>query len=328
MVSNSSANGNRAHRAALGGLIGSLLLFASVDAGLAKAPLGVPLAQSKDGPSQPTPPPPNSAQQKPSAPLQSCGQAPDRILSTECAEIRSAEAAEDQAESARKQVTAGILQILGLIGSILLTAFATRSAAVAAWAATKATMAIPILERAYPYVVIKSSNAEVALQLAATSSQAVPKDAPVKVSFVVKNYGKTPATILDITAETYIYRPQLSARDVQSSFFPQEIMLGEGGETEILNANMTENLHADDYLGVCSGTHKLYFSGWVTYRDVWGEDSSAHFRWYYSTFHNAWITTLHLGEGAHESQNRPPVRRAGPIRRWLAKWQHREKSVA
>lgn len=279
------------YRAALGGLIAAFAIFSGYAYGdQAKQAVGAPSAKTKQQSGKvPSGETAQHVKQNPRTSAEGCGKPYSPIESTDCAEVRSAAAAEAQAEATRDQLQLGWWQVWGLIASFGVSSIAAVAAAVAAREATKATAQIPILERAYPYVVIKSHDTERALMSGAESSAVMSKGGRATVQFLVKNYGKTPATLLDIFAEVLVTGTG-RVRDVKGDFFPKEVVLGESDETEAFDATMDLDIWADEFFAIHHGSQHLIFMGWVRFRDVWGEDHTAPFSWRYNPIYRTWVT--------------------------------------
>lgn len=134
--------GNGRLCAALGGLILALLAGAAHCQPAQDPEKGKATQAQQPGGKGDVPPPVNPTKPSPNRPQatsQSCGKPEAAIKDTDCAQIRSAEAAEAQVRAARDQVVLGWWQFGGLFASLCIAVLATIAAINAArWAKTAA----------------------------------------------------------------------------------------------------------------------------------------------------------------------------------------------
>jgi hypothetical protein len=148
--------------------------------------------------------------------------------------------------------------------------------AVAAIAARKAAEAIPLLERAYVYAMIKSENISESLQLAErmrTNPMTVPcGEIPNPVAKVVfKNFGKTPATLLygEVSMGLIGVTRFGSTTDLPIKY---RYVLGEGEKSEPFTAQFSDPLTTEEAQGVNAGRYGIVVGGFMNYQDIWGRE--------------------------------------------------------
>lgn len=206
-----------------------------------------------------------------------------------CYERRGVEAAEQQAAEAAnagrmsaKSFWLGVLQAGATVLSVFFTGWAALAAAHAARSAKQAVDVIPILERAYPFIVIEEETIQRSLSSYAQDNTIVTTSVgpTPKLRFSVKNYGRTPARILDIVGHFRIVRTPPTIDSGDKTFIPYESMLATGDKTDPpFEVSLDHSLVAADYLAIHNGTATIWFTGWISYRDMWGKDDSAMFAW-------------------------------------------------
>jgi hypothetical protein len=144
-------------------------------------------------------------------------------------------------------------------------------------AAKVAAENIPIVERAYVYpliVVEKIFDAIKNVQKDMDPTSYIPR-----VEFKLKNYGKTAAFIVEIHGYLTCVGETPVVRDTDDWHISYEVALEPNGTTETFFADLNPYLTKDEADEIAEGTVELRFSGWVAFKDVWGDERWQHFTW-------------------------------------------------
>jgi hypothetical protein len=137
-------------------------------------------------------------------------------------------------------------------------------------AAKTAAENIPIVERAYVYPRIVEERifeAIINVQNGMDPTSYIPR-----VGFAIKNYGKTAAFITQINGFLHCASNTSVVRDTDDWHISNDFALEPNGSTETFYTGLNPPLTKEEADGIVDGTAKLYFSGWVVFKDVWGID--------------------------------------------------------
>jgi hypothetical protein len=214
---------------------------------------------------------------------------------------RSNELAEEGLRLSAQQVRAAFVQTIATVLAFGAAILAAVFAGFAAWHAKRSADADNLalaearesstfskaVTQPYLYVIIDESNAKSCL----IDKLFQPPNRPVVyVVFCVKNYGKTPAIITDISSETYISRSGLNAAFSTRNFFPNEVMLGENAITRSFICKCNEIFSDDDIDQIKTGDSNLYFAGSINFMDIHGVGRTVFFRWRYNCLQEEWTS--------------------------------------
>ncbi len=138
-------------------------------------------------------------------------------------------------------------------------------------------------EQAHVYPVVDAQNiVEKLLSWNQTGNPEILRG--ITVSYYLKNFGKTPATIIQAGHElVHAANPPQDARGI-NSFLEVVKVLGPDDSTDPKDCSL-QNLSADDAGSVLDGKTTIWFHGFVTYQDViTGTDVDRHleFWWWYN----------------------------------------------
>jgi hypothetical protein len=148
-------------------------------------------------------------------------------------------------------------------------------AAKAANAATKSAEAALAAERARFFIMIENTNiSDVLYAFKAepdpTILTLVGTTTPPEITYRIKNYGKTPGIILEVSLGMKVASER--AIPVYSGVlncFP-EYMIAAGGSTEQTSFTMDRSLTSAEADGIHRNTQRIWFWGRIDYRDVFG----------------------------------------------------------
>jgi hypothetical protein len=214
---------------------------------------------------------------------------------------RSNELAEEGLRLSAQQARAAFVQTIATVLAFGAAILAAVFAGFAAWHAKRSADADNLalaetresssfskaVTQPYLYVIIDESNASYCL----VDKVFQPHHRTlVHVVFSLKNYGKTPAIIRDISAETYISRPGLNATFKTRNFFPNEVMLGDSAITKSFLCECDELLSDDDIDQIKIGESMLYFAGSIDFTDIHGVGRTVFFRWRYNCLQEEWTS--------------------------------------
>lgn len=194
---------------------------------------------------------------------------------------------------AQHQAGLNFWQIVLNIAVMAFTGWAAVAAGRAARSAQQAVDVIPILEAAYPFVVIERDD--VKHILGHIQEPGYFPDPRASVWFLVKNYGSTPATIVSIVAHLRIVSKQPRASSVEENFITYETMLGQGDKTHVFEAKTPNIITVADFFDIHNGSAAVHFSGWVQYLDVWDRAYTLNFGW-------KWNPTLQQFDLVHQAR--------------------------
>jgi len=146
-------------------------------------------------------------------------------------------------------------------------------------AAHKAADALPIVERAYLYPIIVSvgetasviENASVYF-LGNTDKDDVRTDERARITFIIKNFGKTPAVIKNVFAGFGIY-PIGS----QIGLFIPNAVLGETGDTGVLSVEMEMGITPRQAQNIPDYGDRLHLDGTIIFNDIWDREHTTSF---------------------------------------------------
>lgn len=267
---------NGRQRAALGGLALAGLIVSASYGEEARQPNGGATAQHDAQQVKPAPPAPPAVPQNRAPYKPRCEAPKDADEATLCQEREAVDVAR---EANRISAQNFWLSLLAL-GALIWTLFETRRAATAA---TEAVKAIPILEAAYPFVVIESLNIKRVLSDAATAAPHIagPEHRP-SVNFSIKNYGATPATILGIEIDLLMMSAPAKVHTRDTDHIPNEVMLNTGDTSDIFTATLGLPLYSPEALRIMDGRYALRLSGFVNYSDIWNRRWSVNCLWRYN----------------------------------------------
>jgi len=280
----------RGYRCIVLAVVGWLILSAS-NPTLAKPDQGQEKSQPRAYPADaaPSAPPAQSANpDKP--PSQPCIGAERGNLS--CDAI-AAKAAYDQARDADRQILIGWLQAGGLVLSLFFSALATRAAFKAVREAEKgaqagldsvveagraadaardqadlATTAYEALERPYIFVDIIADDIESDMDNAYSASCYKGKFA-ISIEYVIKNFGKTPAVITEISTTYAIWPDVPPDYRYASNFTSSDLILEAGGvRNDVCRSDLEYSREAFESLRECEVS--AFFIGRIDYSDPTG----------------------------------------------------------
>jgi hypothetical protein len=159
---------------------------------------------------------------------------------------------------------------------------------VAADAARRSADALVAAERAQLLSIVEVSNiphilSEFGRSDRPESAAAATSEKPV-VQYVLKNYGKTPAILKDISHELRHWKqPPDELRYVPLSTPPKERAVMAGGSTEPLQCALVVPLSADAAATIRGGDSFFWLSGRVVYDDAFGKEREHRFLYRYRT---------------------------------------------
>jgi hypothetical protein len=159
---------------------------------------------------------------------------------------------------------------------------------VTADAARRSADALVAAERAQLLSIVEVSNiphilSELGRSDRPESAAAATSEKPV-VQYVLKNYGKTPAILKDISHELRHWKqPPDELRYVPLSTPPKERAVMAGGSTEPLQCALVVPLSADAAATIRAGDSFFWLSGRVVYDDAFGKEREHRFLYRYRT---------------------------------------------
>jgi hypothetical protein len=163
-------------------------------------------------------------------------------------------------------------------GLWIFTALMWRATKKAAEAAGQAAEALPVVERAYVYPEVVSAGAIDQVLMTAQSVKDPKRFAEAvgmtsDVTFVVKNFGKTPAILRALQVGFGLERATVEVL----TNVPEPI-LGPGEKTNTLDITLWPRITPNDAVGVFSGSKKIVFIGTIVFNDIWGKSFRTDFR--------------------------------------------------
>jgi len=209
--------------------------------------------------------------------------------------VRANELAKQGLRISAQQARAAFIQTIATVLAFGAAALAAVFAGFAAWHAKRSADAdndalkeIRAIERPFPYAAIDFDTVKDALKFAVDAPDT--DSTRAIVSFCIKNYGKTPAIILNVAAEVAVQRTTPYARDRRDDFPVSETVIGPGDESKPMNCKMSEFITCEDHFAMQRGESRLLFTGWITYRDIRGESDTTPFGWEYDIHRGKWMT--------------------------------------
>jgi hypothetical protein len=162
---------------------------------------------------------------------------------------------------------------IGVVQAIIfcLTLFGTTRAANAA---NKAAEALPVLERAYVYPRIMKDNVYIT---ARNPKLSLDDDLRLQVTFLFKNFGKTPARLISGEVELHRTPPDDTVTNVTQWPVGYMDVLAEGEATREMTRGISiAKANAADIL---DGKIQIVLMGWLSYLDIWDNVQECQVLW-------------------------------------------------
>lgn len=209
--------------------------------------------------------------------------------------VRANQLAEGNIWLAYEQARIAHAQTISTIAAFFAAAIAATFAGFAAWHAKRSADAdnealreLKASERPYPYAAIDYDTVKNALGFAVVAPDT--DSTRAIVSFYIKNFGKSPAIIINVAAEVAVQRPNPYARYRSDEFIVSEVIIGPGDQSKPMICKVSEFITSEDHFSMQRGESRILFTGWITYRDIRGENDTIPFGWEYNIYNGKWMT--------------------------------------
>jgi hypothetical protein len=149
-------------------------------------------------------------------------------------------------------------------------------------ASTNARAAIAA-ERAYLFIVIDRDS----IEMYSGSPKEIPPDVLtdyakyLSVRFIIKNFGKTPAIVKQISHQIMHYAELPEALEYAPDLDTVIPPLGEGESSDVITAGPHSTITVHDAKFAIMGDSAIWFYGYIIYDDVFGSEIQLRFRWKY-----------------------------------------------
>jgi len=202
-----------------------------------------------------------------------------------CEQWRAMRAAEDQAGVVRKQPWVALFGFVGLLGTILYAHLSAHATAEAARQTALSVTTVATSERAILHIIVEAQNIQMLIGNLAAGAHNEPtiRGGMLQVRYSIKNYGRTPAFIKEITAELdHLSRPPEAIRYLPTHIYvPHEHFLSGDKSTPLTDCCLLGGIDLAAAQSIKGGQSYIFFYGHVVYDDIFGAEHEHRFFWGY-----------------------------------------------